>query len=155
VLNTLTRRITAAVVSTVAVAGIGIASEGTANAVTHTLTIPKINLAVGQRTFGPFSIGNNSQAVITLDRTVAGGLNSLTSASVLDVTVQSSPDAGVTWTNEAEATFPGGVYSDRHGQVNTNILTVNGLDGGRNSARVVTVVTGPSSIRIAGTCVVS
>jgi hypothetical protein len=150
------RRFLAAAAAAVAViTGVGVATEGTASAVAHTLTIPLTTLAVGQRTFGPFSIGANSQAVITLDRTVAGGLNSLTSASVLDVTVQSSPDAGVTWNNEAEATFPGGVYSDRHGQINTAQLSVFGLDGGRNSARVVTVVTGPSSIRIAGSCVVS
>jgi hypothetical protein len=149
------RKLFAAAAVVAAVVGIGTATEGTANAVAHTLTIPQTTLAVGQRTFGPFSIGANSQAVINIDRTLAGGLNSLTTNSVLDVTVQSSPDAGTTWTNEAEATFPGGVFSDRHGQVNTNILTVNGLDGGRNSARVITVVTGPSSIRIAGSCVVS
>jgi hypothetical protein len=151
----LTRKVTTAVLAAVAVAGIGIASEGTANAVAHTLTIPQNTLTVGQRTFGPFSIGNNNQAVITLDRTVAGGLNSLTAASVLDLTVQSSPDAGVTWHDEAEATFPGGIYSDHHGQTNTAQLSVFGLDGGRNSARVVAVVTGPSSITIAGSCVVS
>lgn len=121
-----------------------------------TLNIPTTTLAVGARTFGPFNINpNSSQAVITLDRTVAGGLNSLDATSVLTVTVQSSPDGGTTWNDEVSATFPGGVYSKNGVQVNSAVLTVQGLDGGRNSCRVQTVVSGPSSIVVAGTAVVS
>lgn len=121
----------------------------------HQLNMPNVTLPVGSRTFGPFSIGNNSQATVTIDRTVAGGLNSLDATSTLQVTIQSSPDGGTTWNDDVSSTFPGGVFSKNGVQENSAILQVFGLDGGRNSCRVVTVVAGPSSISISGSVSVS
>jgi len=135
--------------------GVQYLGEGTALATTHTLTIPLVTIQVGQRTFGPFSIGNNTQAVLSIDRTVAGGLNSLPATDTLDVLIQSSPDNGVTWTNEVETTFAGGPQSNHHGVINTDILTVNGLDVGRNSCRVIATVAGADPIAVAGNVVVS
>jgi hypothetical protein len=120
-----------------------------------TFTIPSILLAVGTRTFGPFTVGNNTRAEIDVDRTVANGLNARTSASLLDVKIQTSPD-GVVWNDEIETVWTGGIFTDKHGgQVNTDVMTVQGIPTTATQVRIVTVVSGPASIRIAGTVTVT
>ena len=57
-----------------------------------TLTIPLTALNDGVRHFGPATIADaDKSAVLTLDRTVTGGLNSLTAATALEVSVDQSP----------------------------------------------------------------
>lgn len=122
---------------------------------THTLPISQRTVPVGQTTFGPFSIGNNTQGTVTIDRTPAGGLNSLTAATTFAVEIQSSPDGGVTWQSEAALFTIGGTFTDKHGQINTNAISVFGMSGARNSCRVVVTVGGPSSIVLSGSASVS
>lgn len=122
---------------------------------TRTLQIPLRTLAVGDTIFGPLNVNNNSIfAQITSDRTVAGGLNSLTAASTLAVMIQSSGD-NVTWEDEAGATWVGGIYTSRVGQLNTDNVTVAGIDPASNRVRIVATVSGPTPIAMAGTVTVS
>jgi hypothetical protein len=119
-----------------------------------TFTIPSILLAVGPRTFGPFAVGGNTRAEIDIDRTVANGLNARTSASLLDVKIQTSPD-GVVWSDEVECAWAGGIVIGKAGQVNTDVMTVQGIPTTATQVQIVTVVSGPASIRIAGTVTVT
>lgn len=119
----------------------------------HTLTIPLLTLQIGSRTFGPAAIGANNSAVLSIDRTVVNGLNSLASASTLDLVIQTSSD-GTTFFDEVEATFVGGIISNHHGQINTQSLSVSGVDPSRVSVRVVAVVSG-TPIAIAGSVVIT
>ena len=54
-----------------------------------------------------------SGVIITLDRTVPGGLNSLTGADTLTLTAFQSQDNGATWLQLEQAVIPGGVYDDK------------------------------------------
>jgi len=120
-----------------------------------TLTIPLVSLPVGQTVTSPLTVGGNTQAVITLDKTVVGGMNSLTSDSSMDITIQSSPD-GVTWNNEVEdeGIVCGPIINYRTSLPYTSFnLQVTGLDPAATKVRAVVVVTGPSPVAVAGTIV--
>lgn len=83
-----------------------------------TFTIPLVTLPVGSRLFGPAHPADGETSVtLSIDRTVAGGLNSLTAASVLAVQLQSSGDGGATWQDLGAWTTVGGDYSytDKNG----------------------------------------
>jgi len=63
-----------------------------------TFTFPRVVIPVGPRDFGPANVGDAEAAItLNIDRTVAGGLDSLTSASSLGVFIQQSNDGGATW----------------------------------------------------------
>jgi|SRR5215831_14251928 len=115
------------------------------------VAIPRRTIAVGQTTFGPLSIQKNyTQATISIDRTVTGGLNDLTGATQLDVLVQTSAD-GVNWSDEAEALFGGGpdIDSSTGLPFTTSSIQVTGINPGE-LVRVVATVTGPSSVVVQG-----
>lgn len=60
--------------------------------------INTVTLQVGSRTFGPASVPDGDSFItLTIDRTVAGGLNALTLSSVLTMEAQVSTDGGNTW----------------------------------------------------------
>ena len=118
------------------------------------ITIPTITLPVGQSTFGPHAMSQEHTCSLTLDRTVAGGLNSLTSATGLDVEVNSSI-GGVTFRNEAGFTTVGGIISGVHGQINANTLIIEGMGGRGAQVEIVTTVTGPSTVVVDGSIVLS
>jgi hypothetical protein len=120
-------------------------------------------LTVGSHTIGPATATSSTKATITLDRTVAGGLNSLTSASTLTFQIQSSPD-GTTWNNEVSnvgAPFVGGTtdpetVNPKTGTTKTTeTVGVNGLNAGTTEVRCIATVAGPSSIVVAGSITVS
>ena len=120
-----------------------------------TLTIPLVSLPVGQTATGSLTVGSNTQAIVTLDKTVAGGMNSLTAASSMDITIQSSPD-GTTWNDEIKDTgiACGPIIDFRTGLAYTSWnLSVTGLDPAAIRVRAVVVVTGPAAIAVAGTIV--
>jgi len=119
-----------------------------------TLTIPQITLAVGSRTFGPGNAADAEASItLTIDRTVTGGLNSLTGASVLDIAVDQSNDGGTTWHNLAGAEWTGGIQLDKHGNTRTQEQLFTTLNPGTSrKVRASTTVSG-TSIAIAGTVV--
>lgn len=122
---------------------------------TRTLQISLRTLPIGDTVLGPINANNNTIfAGITCDRTVAGGLNSLTEDSTLAVLIQSSGDNGATWKDEAGATWVGGIYTGRNGQLNTDYVNVSGIDDAANRVQMIATVAGPSPIAIAGTITV-
>lgn len=121
---------------------------------THTLTINPIALPVGVTTFGPVNVGSNSHAGITVDRTVAGGLNSVGAGSAILVLIQTSPD-GTTWKDLCGATWPGGITVTGHGQINTSSVDTGDVDPAVTRVKVIATVVGPSPITIAGTVTVT
>lgn len=56
-------------------------------------------------------------ADIVIDRTVNGGLNSLTTADSLTLSFDYSTDGGANWLNIAGVTLPGGVLNGTHNGV--------------------------------------
>lgn len=122
---------------------------------TRTLTINSTSFTVGQTIVGPLNVGNNSRADIVTDRTVAGGMNLLTSASTVAVLIQTSSDTGATWRDLCGATWVGGIITNRLGQLNADKLGTGDIDAAVNRVRVLVTVTGPSSVVIAGTVTVT
>lgn len=119
-----------------------------------TFTIPLTTLPVGSQTFGPENAKNSeAQIVLTIDRTVAGGLNSLTTSSVLGADVQQSNDGGATWIDLGAWQAPGGTITIKGTQVNASTGTWNLRPGTSRELRAMITVSGPSSIAVAGTIV--
>lgn len=118
------------------------------------ITIPTMTLPVGDQTFGPANMNKEKTCTVTLDRTVAGGMNSLDASTVLEVQVNSSVD-GVTFRNEAGFTSPGGILTGVHGQIDANTLTIQGMGGQGTQVEIVTTVTGPSPVVVSGTIALS
>lgn len=118
-----------------------------------TFTIPLITLPVGSRTFGPSNAANSETSItLTVDRTVTGGLNSLTTASILGADVQQSNDGGTTWFDLGGWTAGGGVFTIRGAQVNSSVGIWDLQPGTSRQLRATVTVTG-TSIAIAGTIV--
>lgn len=123
-----------------------------------TTTIPTITLQVGTREFGPANVSDaDSSIVLTIDRTVANGLNA-TSATHLQVDAMVSLDGGSTWTVVAGFGTPGGQIpmapppKGPGGFYTQNQLVV-GLDQFPGTGRRIKAVTNVSgaSVAIAGT----
>jgi hypothetical protein len=113
--------------------------------------IPLTTLPLGPTIVGPFSINNTlSGAQLAISRTNPGGLNDLTAASVVAVSIELSPD-GTTWTSTCGATWVGGIYTSRAGQLNTDTLAVGVLTPGTGQVRLVATVTGPAPVVVSGT----
>lgn len=112
-----------------------------------TQSIPNTRLSGSQTfNFNPPPAGT-LWAQVTIDRTVTGGLNSLTTADSLTVTVDRSTDGGVTWTNAAGITCVGGALVTKGVTQTTEELTV-GIDATDTGYRINTTASTP--VRIAG-----
>jgi len=120
---------------------------------TTTTVIPLTTLPPGQLTFGPSNVADSeTRIVLAIDRTVTGGLNSLTPATRVAVDVQQSDDGGATWFLAVGGTFPGGfIQADKAGDpVTVNILNVDVYPGTGRKLKAVVTVTG-SPVAVAGT----
>lgn len=122
---------------------------------THTLTIPLTTLPVGSLAFGPSAVADNEKSIVlTIDRTVTGGLNSLTSATAVAITVEQSSDGGITWVLAVGSTFPGGLISAGRagGTLTANTANVDLTAGTSRLVRASVTVTG-TPVAVAGTLV--
>lgn len=115
------------------------------------INIPLTSLSVGSHDFGPSAVPNGAATVtLAIDRTVTGGLNSLTSSSVLNLTAYQSTDGGATWIGAVMATVPGGIFTMHGGlQVNTSDIGFSLLPSATH-AKANIAVSGPSSIAVSG-----
>jgi len=121
-----------------------------------TLTIPSVNLPNGARTFGPANVADTDvTTVLTVDRTVAGGLNSLTAASTIETLVEQSNDGGTTWFTLVDGTWFGGAVPVKGGGTATTaqIAVTYGPGTGRQTRATLTVAGGP--IRVQGSLTTS
>ena len=122
-----------------------------------TVTIPLTTLTVGAHDFGPAAVpGSLTTSELVIDRTVPGGLNSLTAASVLSIQIMQSNDGGATWTLIVGADSPGGImtWTDRGGtlhEMDESSVSDGFLPGTGRRVKATITVSGPSSIAVAGT----
>lgn len=114
------------------------------------LTFNNVTLPLGVSTPLQRNMNKEHDFLLTVDRTVAGGLNSLDQTTTLEVDVNSSSDGGNTFQNEASFTTTGGTFVGRGGTLNTNVLAVEGLGGQGTVVQIVTTVGGPSAIVVSG-----
>lgn len=124
-----------------------------------TFPIPLTTLPVGSRTFGPATVPDTDTAVtLTIDRTVASGLNALTSASTLTMLAEMSSDGGVTW-HAVDITAPGtqtfwgttgGLIPTKTGNAPASSATWPLAAGTGRRVRATVTVGGPSSIAVTG-----
>jgi hypothetical protein len=133
-------------------------ASGVAGLMAGTLTIPLTDLAQGTYKFpanGGFALADgDTWATLTIDRTVAGGLNSLDASVQLGIEIDRSDDGGNTWYMIALTTMSGGVYQTKWGQLNSNQLAVSlGAGTGRQGRASVTV--SGATTGVAGTFVLS
>lgn len=116
-----------------------------------TVPISQRTLTVGTHEFGPAAVPNGAAFVdISIDRTVSGGLNSLTGTSQLTLDVFESLDGGTTWIMAGEALCIGGSFTMHGGlPVNSNDIGVMIYPGATHAKASVTVA--GTSITVAGT----
>lgn len=111
--------------------------------------IPLTTLPVGPVIVGPSPlVAGYSVALVTIDRTVAGGLNSLTSATTVKSEIQQSDDGGATWNTIGVSQTQGGISSNHNGQVNIYPIQVS-LSGFACQMRALITVAG-SSVAVSG-----
>jgi hypothetical protein len=115
-------------------------------------TIPLVTLPVGSQVFGPAHPANGEISLtLTIDRTVAGGLNSLTAASLLTVTVEQSNDGGATWLSLGAWGTDGGLYPmNRAGDPSVVSAGTWPLFAGTSRQLRATVTVAGTSIAVAG-----
>lgn len=121
-----------------------------------TLTIPQTTLQPGTRSFGPAAIADaDKHVVLTVDRSLAGGLTA-TPAARVRLVIEQSNDAGATWELLALADLDGGtVLNLKTGQVATSQRVFTDWDSGTGrQARATIVVTG-AAVTVAGSLVTS
>lgn len=116
-----------------------------------TLTIPLTTLPTGARVFGPVSVADADTAtVLTVDRTVTGGLNSLTAATTIEMLVEQSDDGGTTWFLLVDGTISGGAVPAFRsaGNAATSDVGVTFAPGTSRRARAtMTVTAGPVAVQ--------
>jgi len=119
--------------------------------VAGTFTIPLVTLNNGAHTFGPANVADaDTRVVLTIDRTVVNGLNSLTAASTIEILVEQSNDGGTSWFELIDGTIFGGLHAQFHGP-NPAIsegVTVTFAPGTSRQARgTLTVAGGPIAVQ--------
>jgi hypothetical protein len=109
------------------------------------------------RTFGPANVADtDTLAVLSIDRTVAAGLNSLTSATTIGLTIEQSDDGGTTWFLIVDGGMTGGAVPAPKGGGNATVSTVGAYwapGTGRRARAKVTTAGGPVSVQ--GTLTIS
>lgn len=122
-----------------------------------TLTIPLVTLQIGSLDFGPSAAADSENSlVLTIDRTVTGGLNSLTAATTINISVWQSNDSGVTWSEVGAFGTTGGTFTDHHtGLARTTSTMTTNLQPGTSRQLKATVVVGGTAVAVAGTLVSS
>lgn len=133
-----------------------------------TTNIPLTTLPVGSRQFGPHTAADSETSItLAVDRTVAGGLNALTTASQLAILVEMSTDGGTTWHatdtdqqgTETAWTAAGGTLTriDKTTGLPVTVAVSSGtwplFPGTSRRLRATITVSGPSSIAVAGSLV--
>ena len=127
-------------------------------AVAFTFQIPLVTLPAGSQTFGPVTVPDTDVSVtFSIDRSVAGGLNSLTADSTLFLQAEMSTDSGATWhavDSSAGAdthwSTTGGVFTGKNGIAAVSSGTWMLAAGSSRRLRATVTVSGPSSIAVAG-----
>ena len=121
----------------------------------QSINIPNTLLS-GQQTFNfPGTNASYTNALVTIDRTIAGGLNSLNSADTLTIAIDYSTNGGTSWLNIAGSTLQGGTIVTKGVTLAQDTLAV-GIGHAFPIGTLFRVDTSASTpVRIAGTVVYS
>ena len=128
-----------------------------------TYTIPLVTLPPGARDFpatGGFNLADSDTvAVLTIDRTVPGGLNSVSAASEVSVAAWQSNNGGATWQLLSSAVAVGGTYDipPKYGSgvVTQFVMGVALAAGTSRLARAEIRVGGSGGVAVQGSLVIS
>lgn len=121
-----------------------------------TVTIPLTTLPVGSRDFGPATVADTAtDIVLVIDRTVAGGFNSLTAATTMDLRMFQSGDGGATWQLICGAGIVGGTYTGLDGAVITQSSVEAPLGAGTGREVKATLVVAGTSVAASGTLTIT
>jgi hypothetical protein len=117
------------------------------------MTVPTFTCPVGSTDSASFLIDDaDTMLHFSLSRLVAGGLESLTTATWITVIISQSDDDGASWDPRGGGTWPGGHQVDRNGVTlstfGSNTYLVPGATGRRLKATAT--VTGPDPVVISG-----
>ena len=121
------------------------------------ITIPLTTIPVGDTITPSISVADTDTMItVEIDRTVVGGFNALTPATILWMTPYQSNDGGATWQVRSSGGMTGGVYTNRStGTTETFSGVETGLlPGTGRRVRAVLTVTG-SSVAVQGTVTAS
>jgi hypothetical protein len=121
------------------------------------LTIAPTSLDVGTHAFTGGIDDTDNQVRILLDRTVTGGLNSLTADSTAAIALACSFDGGTTFDDAGGTGWPGGFIADPH---TGNPTLVNNMGtsfepGTGRIVRLTVTIGGPGAVVVAGTITTS
>jgi len=126
-----------------------------------TIQIPLTTLTIGPHVFGPATIvPGDKQAILTVDRTVTGGLNA-TPAAHIDLILDFSNDGGTTWPTQVKAGFEGGQLFIPDKVTGNPILRtiadvrLNGLEQVQNWRVRATVTVSGASVAVAGSLAIT
>lgn len=108
-----------------------------------TLNFGPVTLPLGTRVFGPAALADSdTKALLTIDRTVTGGLNA-TAAARITIDVEQSNDAGATWQQLASGDIRGGTIIIHGGATDTSDdVGMNLWPGTGRQARATVTVSG-------------
>jgi hypothetical protein len=118
-----------------------------------TFTFPRVVVPLGSTDLGPANAADSERGlVLTIDRTVAGGLNSLTGASALAITIWQSDDGGTVFYELGGGGFAGGPLLNKQGGTRlTESLSTQLNPGGTGRKLKMTVTAAGTPIAVAGT----
>jgi len=126
--------------------------------VASTLTIPLATLPVGTLNFpatgGAAVPDADTSILLSIDRTVAGGLNSKTAATTIFIESWQSGDGGATWQSLAANTVVGGIFTKGGTQINTDHVGT-GLNPGTGRLVRASVTVSGASVAVAGSLTTS
>ena len=119
-----------------------------------TFTIPLTTLPVGTLELGPSTAADAETSIgLTIDRTVTGGLNSLTSATSVDIQVAQSNVGGTTWQPLVETIWQGGLQPAKGGGNLASDTMFTQLNPGTSRKLRAQVTVSGSSVAVAGSLV--
>lgn len=123
---------------------------------TDMLPIPLTTFPVGVTRFGPFArAGTLTHTVLTLDRTVANGLNS-NPTTIITYMVERSVDSGVSWQAFSGSTTTGGIIQGDGGvTVTSQVDDTHWTTPQAGGQFRVTVTIAGHSVAVSGSLVVS
>ena len=121
----------------------------------NTISFGPVTLNPGTRDFGPANLADSdTNALLTIDRTIPGGFNSLTASTTCQISIYQSNDGGNTWDQRASSGFQGGIIINRGQQANIAAVSVSLAPGTGRQARAEVVIAG-SAVAVQGTLAIT
>lgn len=121
------------------------------------ITIPLTTLPVGETDTPSISIADaDTMVTVRIDRTVAGGFNSVPSGTWMWMSPFQSNDGGATWFALDSGAVNGGIYTDRGTGLTATYSSVEmGLAPGTGRKVMAKLMVSGSSVAVSGTVTAS